>query len=355
MSIRSRRTDRAARPSAPLRTLRPSLAWVVAGLALGAAGVAAPVAEGAASTPASTPTNQGCSRPLAPGLHTVALTDQGRRRPFLLFVPKGYDGHRRLPVVFDLHGSGSNGLEQLQLSKMRAVANAHGFAVAAPSGAVEVLPQRFAWNVPGVPLVSGQPVPKGTPSDTKYLLAVRATTQATICVDAKRVYFTGVSGGARMISTMACRFPRRIAAIAPVAGLRAGTPVKRNGRWVPRRSTCRPARPVPVVTFHGTSDAVNPYAGNEDPRWGYSTRVALARWATLDGCSAHPTTRRASSSVDRIRYRHCGDGSNVVLYRERGAGHTWPGSTFLPQIGKIDHTISASRLMWAFFNRHPRR
>jgi len=63
----------------------------------------------------------------------------------------------------------------------------------------------------------------------------------TLCVNEQRVYVTGLSDGAFMTSAVACEYANRVAAVAPVAGIQdiAG---------------CRPARPVPVVTFHGTAD-----------------------------------------------------------------------------------------------------
>src|SRR4051794_19621019 len=161
----------------------------------------------AATTPAP------CSLPSATGERTVALTDQGKERPFLLFVPKGYDGRRPVPLVLDLHGSGGNGKGQLDASALASVADSGGFAVGAPTGGVETTPGAFAWNVPDVPLTSGSQVPPGTPSDERYLLAVIGKVRTTLCVDARRVYITGFSGGARMTSAMACRYPTRIAAI----------------------------------------------------------------------------------------------------------------------------------------------
>jgi polyhydroxybutyrate depolymerase len=303
-------------------------------------------ALGAQVAPAGAgPASGSCDLKSAPGLRTVALTDQGQSRPFILYVPAGYDGRRRVPLVVNLHGSGGNGSQQMDYSRLAAVADARGFAVAAPSGAVKLSETGFAWNVPGVPLVSGQPVPAGTPSDKRYLLAVIRTVGKTICNDPRRVYVTGYSGGARMTSQMACDFPTRIAAIAPVAGLRAGTPFNRGGVWGPRKRTCNPKRPVPVVAFHGTADTTNPFEGNDDQRWGYSVPAALTRWAAIDGCRGEPATGPVTSAVDLIAYRGCKGGSAVRLYRQNGAGHIWPA-------GAGDGSVDANNVMWSFFKKH---
>jgi polyhydroxybutyrate depolymerase len=292
----------------------------------------------AASKPAT------CAMPSAAGERTVALSDQGQQRPFLLLVPKGYDGRRALPLVLDLHGSGGNGKQQLDLSRLARVADSGGFAVAAPDGAVRQGPASFAWNVPGVPLIlGGVPPPAGTPSDERYLLAVIAKVATTVCTDRRRVSITGMSGGARMASAMACDFPTRIAAVAPVAGLRAGVPVKRSdGTWTPRTSTCKPKGAVPILTFHGTGDMTNPFEGNEEARWGYSIPAALARWAAIDGCKGKATTTPVNAIVDLVAYT-CPGRASVGLYRQKGGAHSWPDGTS----GSVD----ASKLIWRFFKR----
>jgi polyhydroxybutyrate depolymerase len=288
----------------------------------------------------------------ATGLRTIALNNQGRSRPFLLYVPRGYSRGTRVPVVFDLHPSGGNGAGQLGLSQIEPVADAHRFAVVAPNGAVPASSTGYYWNVPGVPLVNGKPVPPGTPSDEHYLVAVLDKTEQTICVNTHRVYMTGFSGGARMTSQMACDYSRLLAAAAPVAGLRAGIPVKHAGKWSPDPSTCQPKLPVAILAFHGTADKTNPYPGNDDPRWGYSVMAALRRWAALDHCSPPPTKTQATQTTTLINYTHCSDAASVGLYRSVGAGHSWPGGP--PSSVPTDTTIHATTLMWRFFRAHTR-
>lgn len=60
---------------------------------------------------------------------------------------------------------------------------------------------------------------------------------AHLSVDMSRIYATGMSGGGRMSSRLACDLSDVIAAIRPVAGIRYP-------------EDCNPTRPVPVITFH---------------------------------------------------------------------------------------------------------
>jgi polyhydroxybutyrate depolymerase len=247
-------------------------------------------------------------------------------------------------LVLNLHGSGEDAEHQMLVNPMAALAKRRHFAVAAPNGAV---PFRggYAWNVPGVPLLGGGPVPDGTSNDELYLLDVIRKVKKTVCTDSRRVYLTGYSGGARMSSQMACDFSHRVAAIAPVAGLRSGVPQQTaTGAWEPAPSTCEPRTPVPVLAFHGTADTVNPYTGSNVPRWGYSVESALARWAEVDRCQLGPWTSEVTPSVHLISYWMCSRGASVSLYRREGARHTWPAGGY--------PDVNAAKLIWSFFAKH---
>jgi polyhydroxybutyrate depolymerase len=238
----------------------------------------------------------------------------------------------------------------MDMSQMGPAADRRGVAVAAPNGAVIFGANSHQWHVPG-----GLPVPPGTPDDEQYLLRVIKTVKDTLCIDGKRVYLTGYSGGARMASQFACDHAREVAGIAPVSGLRAGfAEPAPSGGFQPDPKTCRPDEVVPVLAFHGTEDPLNPYAANDDPIWGYSVETALARWAKINRCQRGPRTRIISVSVEKLAYRDCRAHGKVALYRANGAGHTWPGSTF-PAVGPIDQTINATELMLDFFAKHPQQ
>jgi polyhydroxybutyrate depolymerase len=325
---------------------------VVAVLAVAMTGGAAPAVS-------ASPDRYGapgrCQRPDVSGDTTVDVRYAGVTYPVLAYVPDGAPD-RRLPLVLNLHGSSSNGPVQMAISGLRAVADAERFVVAAPNGAIPLAPQSppdpagsWAWNVPGVPTTAGTFPPPDARDDVGYLARVADVLAARLCTDPRRTYAAGYSGGGRMASALACRIAERIAAIAPVAGLRAGRPDP-DDVTVPEVEDCRPTRPVPVVTFHGQEDLVNPYPGNGDLRWGYAVPLAVQTWARLDECRRGPDARRISEHVTLLRYGRCDARAVVALYRVSNGGHTWPGSTVpVPGLGTVTQEINASRIMWDFF------
>jgi polyhydroxybutyrate depolymerase len=153
-----------------------------------------------------------------------------------------------------------------------------------------------------------------------------------------------------MVSQLAADHPDRLAAIAPVAGLRAGAPSPADPR-LPDPATCTPGVPVPVVTFHGTADPFNVFTGGGEPYWGYSAPAALARWAELNGCARRLVQERLTEHVSVQSYPACAGGADVMMYVVEGGGHTWPGSraTFPATMGPVTQEISANELMWQFF------
>jgi polyhydroxybutyrate depolymerase len=237
--------------------------------------------------------------------------------------------------VIGLHPSGGTARSFDEDTGLAAAAIARGFAVLLADGAIRTADgSGHYWNIPGVPLVSGAAVPQGTRDDLRFLADAIDQAAKDHCIDARRVYVTGFSGGARMASMVGCRLADRVAAIAPVAGLRAGRATGRDFSE-PDAEDCRPSRTVRVLAIHGTDDRTNPFAGGGGVRWGYSVEDAAARWASLDRCTAPPASETLSPQVTRVQYRACGGGSAVVLYRidageTQGGGHVWPGGRRAP-------------------------
>lgn len=275
---------------------------------------------------------------------TITPTIDGHVRTVVVHVPAGYTGTTKVPLVLNMHGSGSTAVEQEAFTGMDAASDADGFVVAYPQA---LIPDGtgFDWNVPGVPLVGGRAVPAGAANDVEFLTQLVTLLEHTYCIDPTRVYATGFSGGARTASQLACDASGVFAAVAPVSGLRLPTP-------------CPTTRPVPILSFHGTADPVDPYLGHGQAYWTYSVPQAAQDWAHQDSCSATPATSTPDAGVTLTRYTGCSGGAEVELYTIAGEGHEWPGGPKLPKVltrvlGPQSTAIDADSVMWAFFQAHP--
>ncbi|AEV84760.1 feruloyl esterase [Actinoplanes sp. SE50] len=295
-------------------------------------------------TPSPSASGAACNRTVQPGERTMPVSFAGKQYQVAVYVPAGAQPGTRLPLVMNLHGSGGTGSGQLQYSNMKPTADANQFLIVAPSGAIPNA-SGFAWNVPGVGTA-----PAGARDDIGFLEQVLTTATSTLCAAPTRVYGAGYSGGGRMTSAFACARPDRLAAIAPVGGLRAGRPNPQNTAQ-PDPASCNPARPVPVIAFHGQQDTTNPYPGGGSEYWQYSVPVAQARWAAINRCTTGPTTAPVTTHVTRTNYLGCANGADVVLYSISDGGHTWPGTPVSNGNGNTTQEINANTLMWQFFQR----
>ncbi len=304
----------------------------------------------------------GCSLPAtASGWQDVTVHSGGLERKVPLYIPASAAGRSAIPLVFDLHGSGGNGRAQALRSALTAQADRHGFLLANPNGGIadpKSPTDKFYWHVPGVPLIGSVQIPANAADDVLFFRDAIRQLEQSACADPHRVYVTGFSGGARMASALACELSDRIAAVAPVSGLRAGVP--RAGDYhAPDAKTCAPNRAVAIVTFHGVHDPTNPFDGDGTSRWGYSVPVALERWGQLDGCQ-RSSEQRVSTHVTQVTYLGCRDAAELILYRtdapvEHGGGHIWPhASTSALESASADQVdqLDASELIWEFFSRH---
>jgi polyhydroxybutyrate depolymerase len=301
----------------------------------------------------------GCAD-MASGVNPLKVMSGGKEQRAALVMPASFDPAKRVPLIIGLHPSGGTGDTFARDTNLTAAATAKGFAVMFPDGAIQMPsasggPGHY-WNIPGVPLVGGDAVPDGTRDDVRFISDIIDHVVKNSCIDARRIYVTGFSGGARMSSMIGCRLADRVAAVAPVAGLRAGRAAGPEFAE-PDAGDCQPPRPIPVLAIHGTDDSTNPFPGGGGVRWGYSVERAAARWANLDRCSVTPATERVSEGVSRVRYSACGAGSEVLLYRieaprDQGGGHVWPGGRADLSARAPPAALDATDLILEFFARH---
>lgn len=260
----------------------------------------------------------------------------GRKREYLLYVPRSYDRTTPTPLVISLHGAGMWGAAQKETSQWNRVADQHGFIVVYPSGEGGGGPR--VWHEGGG---------AGSSRDVRFISALIDTLEARFNIDPRMIYANGLSNGGGMSFALSCTLSDRIAAVGMV-----GAALLVPFSW------CTDERPVPMIAFHGTADAAAPYKGGFSwvtPQRLQSIPAFTASWARRNQCDSRPVESVLAVDVTRREYPNCADDATVVLYTITGGGHTWPGGKPLPAwfVGRTSHSIDATSQMWAFFREHP--
>jgi polyhydroxybutyrate depolymerase len=285
-------------------------------------------------TPPSTPLSLEGVRPCdtsaqVAGDHHETIRSGDLDRTYILHLPPQYDVLRRLPLVLNLHGYGSNARNQAAYSRLPQKADEAGFIVVSPDGAGT--PQQ--WNNLQLDYVA-------------FISELLDHLEATLCIDPARIYAVGISNGAAFAQRLACLLPDRIAGVAAIAAFVYPAPV------------CGSKPPVPIIAFHGTADPCVPYEGGVTACGRGNLPVppvetSAENWARHDGCSLEPARSQVTEHVQAIAYSECNDDAAVVLYAVEGGGHTWPGSIDVPRLGAVTAEIDATDLLWEFFEAHP--
>jgi polyhydroxybutyrate depolymerase len=283
--------------------------------------------------------------PIEPGLHALALESGGMERCYLLYVPPSLDRSQPAPLVVNIHGFASNPRIQVATTRWNDIADREGLAVVYPQGTS--FPLR--WNT--------NPATNSPVDDVQFFDDLMAELDRVLTIDRRRVYLTGFSNGGGMTNRLICGPETWVTAAATVSGF-----------YVDLGETCRPGRPVPLITFHGTADPIVPYAGGEvhllpslpvlNPAASPSLTAVgvedwLAGWAERNSCDPTPQALPPGTlpaDTHGVRYTGCRDGAEVVFYTIDGGGHTWPGSTKYG-IGYYSRT-DATGLIWEFFKAH---
>lgn len=285
----------------------------------------------------------------APGsTETFELAAGGRAREYILYVPQSLAHAKgRHPLVVVLHGGGgtARGIKRETGRSFFGLAEQHGFFIAFPNSVNKM------WDF-GDEKVSNELTERV--DDRAFFDAVLTDAQARQPIDANRVFATGISRGGAASYYIACEFPGRIRAIAPVAMPLPAFMLDR----------CRTGPPVGVAIMNGTDDPLVPYDGGQvtvgrrERGEVLSTDATVAVWQRRNGCNPDSVSnrqideRRDRSHIELFEWRDC-DGAPVLLYRIAGGGHTWPsGSQYLPRfaIGRVNSDIDGAVAAWTFFS-----
>ncbi|MCY1036580.1 discoidin domain-containing protein [Corallococcus sp. BB11-1] len=173
----------------------------------------------------------------AAGQQTVA---RGPRYDAAVFLPEGYNDDRttRWPLIISLHGIGGS---TLTVDHTAVLANPEGLAKQFNSAS-------FRAAMQAIVISPNQRAPVTNSGNGWFnvntLLALLEDTKKNYRVDADRVYFTGLSGGANTSIDLAMLHRDKLAAIVPIA--LTSTPTNSP-------NVCD-LKPLPIWAFHGALD-----------------------------------------------------------------------------------------------------
>jgi polyhydroxybutyrate depolymerase len=265
----------------------------------------------------------GRAQELAPGDHAFSLQLGGLTREYDVHVPASYDGTTPVPLVLDFHGFTSNRAQQAFISGFRAKSDEVGFLVAFPQG------WQNSWNAGDLCCGAAQ---SQSVDDVGFAKAIVSALSSVANIDPARVYATGLSNGGAMSHLLACEAADVFAATAPVAFPLGLDPL----------SKCQPARPIPVLHFHGFNDATVPYAGGSIGLGlvVVSAQESFGYWGQVNGCnvsSTEVTFQQGGSSCEK--FADCAPGGAASLCSIVGPHVLYANSD----------NVNIAELAWSFF------
>lgn len=259
----------------------------------------------------------------------------GMQRTYRIYIPAMYSSAKAVPLVFNLHGLGSNASQQEIYGDFRGIADTANFIIVAANGTETGAGQ--GWNNFGTP---GSGV-----DDVGFISALIDKVSSNYTINKNRIYSTGMSNGGFMSYDLACFLNTRIAAIASVTGSMIASHLR----------ACKANRPTPVMEIHGTADNTVKYDGTPGLLTSTHIDTLVNFWAKFNNCAAPVVTTLPNintndgSTVEHRVYNNGKNGSSVELYKVIGGGHTWPGSSII--IGVTNQDFNASKEIWRFFNQ----
>lgn len=266
------------------------------------------------------------------GIHSIEIS--GTKRQFEVYRPSSLQDNTAAPLVLVIHGLSSSPTDIEKKVKMKATAEKEGWLVAYPIA------------IGSFKSFNGLGCCADSQDDVTMIKGVIDYMEEHACADTHNVFATGFSNGGFMSHRLGCEIGERddgfrwINAIAPHSGL--------IGSYSPTTPyECKPGTSVPILSFHGTSDAVVGYNGNNpNPLsravWN-SFMATMNIWATNNcGASYTTTTTHPTASTTCVAANGC----DVEFCTIEGLAHTWSGDD------KDRDDIDATSAVADFFKKH---
>lgn len=286
---------------------------------------------------------------------TETLQHQGIERIYHIHLPSGFNRTKPAPLVLALHGGGGEGRrfdQSTTQGTLKTAANKRGVVLVFPEGINK------RWNDGRTEMLAT----KKTYDDVGFISVLIDTMVKNYGIDSKRVYATGISNGGFMSVRLAMDLSEKIAAVAPVTA-QISKALKNK----------TPKLPISIMIINGTMDPLVPFDGGHIRlfKFGRSRGEILSTSSTVEffrrhnGCESIPEKSKLQdkdpkdgTNVEIEKYIGCKDGTEVILLKVIGGGHTWPGGKqyLKPRIvGMVCRDINASEIIIDFFLGHSRK
>lgn len=232
--------------------------------------------------------------PRETGFLNRTVSAGGHQYPYVVYVPRDFDPHRRWPVILFLHGSGERGADGVRATQIGVAAAIRSHPERVP--AIAVFPQAPAesrWL--------------GEPADAAMLALDHAI--AEFHGDPKRVYLTGLSMGGYGTYHLALAHPDRFAALVVVCGgllpHESTTAVQQSpltkDAQDPYAFTAHALRRFPIRIFHGDADTTVPVTESRRMAGALQREGADVRYTEYPGVG-HNSWERAYADEDLWRW-----------------------------------------------------
>ncbi|MEO8761946.1 MAG: T9SS type A sorting domain-containing protein [Bacteroidia bacterium] len=266
----------------------------------------------------------------------------GVKRSYILYIPAIYNASHATPLVFNFHGYTSTNVQQAFYANFSPVADTANFIIVLPQGLSTG--GNTGWANFGTVASAS--------ADINFVSNLIDTLSAQYNVNSNRIYSTGLSNGGFMSYDLACFLNNRFAAIASVAGSMVASHI----------TSCNPARKIPVMEIHGTTDPTVSYSGTSGIVASTNIDSLVKFWVKFNNCNQTPTTTSVTniSTTDNctaIHYTYDSQttcGSTVEFFQVVGGGHTWPGASYILPVGSSGNTnedFNACKEIWRFFSK----
>ncbi len=291
-------------------------------------------------------------------LVTKNIIVDGVTRRYAIYTPKELP-NAPCPLIFELHGGGiyiedmtGESGHKTPYKLWMNLADLKKFIVVYPEG-LNGSSGKPTWND-----CRANSIVNSTANDVHFIAILIKEVSSTYKVDPNRIYASGTSNGGLMALRLAVELSSKIAAVAATAAS------------MPDQSNCtQPQNPISVLFMNGTKDNHLPYNGgilsnppNPDHGTVRSTEESVHIWTMFNQTDTTPTghsfpelDKKDKSSVISYIYSNGKKGTEVVLYKIIGGGHSAPSILeryswlFEKYFGKQNHDVEMVWEVWKFF------